>query len=147
MSRLYAAAEALQNIKIGERGGKAKLAGLLEVDQQQITNWEKRGISFEGAVKAEEALGCAAVWLKYGKGKMSPWPFTRELLVSVEQLGAANLRSLENKIRFAIGIPELPQLAEETKAPAGLPATSSSARQKAVRAKRPRSIGFRTGTE
>lgn len=44
----------------------ADLGRRLEVTSQVLTNWKSRGISREGAEKAEEVFGCAYKWVLLG---------------------------------------------------------------------------------
>jgi hypothetical protein len=77
-ARLYAAAKQLAGI-----AGKSAVARLLNESPQAVNNWERRGISEGGALKAQAAIGCDAIWLLTGKG--SPdlgWPFTRVPMVA-----------------------------------------------------------------
>lgn len=65
MARLYEAAE-----RIRDAAGQSAVARVLNVSPQQLNNWEKRGVSFEGMLNAQETLGCNAVWLRKGVGPM-----------------------------------------------------------------------------
>ncbi|MGZ9713920.1 hypothetical protein ACXX82_24285 [Glaciimonas sp. GNP009] len=67
MVRLYHAANALRGLN-----GQSALAKLLNVSPQTVNNWEDRGISNDGLLKAQEAVGCDAIWLRDGIGKMQP---------------------------------------------------------------------------
>ncbi len=51
----------------------------LGVSSAVMTNWKSRGISKEGALQAQEAMGCSATWLLSGEGPdaSDDWPFTR----------------------------------------------------------------------
>jgi hypothetical protein len=55
------------------------LQARLGVSSAVMTNWKARGISKEGALQAQEALGCSATWLLSGDGPdtSDDWPFTR----------------------------------------------------------------------
>jgi phage repressor protein C with HTH and peptisase S24 domain len=66
MERLYKAAEALQGIK-----SQAELARALNQSSQTVNNWEARGISKTGMLKAQAAIGCSATWLETGEGPMT----------------------------------------------------------------------------
>jgi SOS-response transcriptional repressor LexA len=70
MERLYYAAKTLKGIAIDEHGHKSSVAKLLNVSSYTINNWENRGISKDGMIKAEAAIGCAASWLETGHGNM-----------------------------------------------------------------------------
>lgn len=63
--RLYQAAKALRNIS-----GQSALARALNESPQTVKNWETRGVSKAGALKAEELLGIRAAWLLTGEGEM-----------------------------------------------------------------------------
>lgn len=79
MERLYEAAD-----KMAATTGQAAVARLLNVSPQTVNNWEARGISTEGLLKAQEIIGCNANWLRDGTGnmlqlKISLMPVTNEL--------------------------------------------------------------------
>ncbi len=63
--RLYAAAKQLRDVE-----GPANVARLLNESPQLLNNWERRGMSAAGALKAASALGCRAEWLRTGEGEM-----------------------------------------------------------------------------
>lgn len=65
MERLYAAAAEIKGIKT-----QAELARALNTSSQVINNWEKRGVSREGMIAAQRAIGCSALWIEDGKGQM-----------------------------------------------------------------------------
>ncbi|MCL2645182.1 MAG: helix-turn-helix domain containing protein, partial [Betaproteobacteria bacterium] len=65
--RLYLAAETMKKITRPKA-----LADLLGIgNQQTLNNWEKRGVSAEGMLLAQEKIGCNATWIESGKGEMS----------------------------------------------------------------------------
>lgn len=66
MERLYQAAKALQGINT-----QAELARVLNQSSQTVNNWEARGISKTGMLKAQAAIGCSATWLETGAGSMT----------------------------------------------------------------------------
>ncbi len=66
MKRLYEAARILKRIR-----GQSELARLFNVSPQTIHNWQARGISKQGMLKAQETVGCSASWLETGAGQMS----------------------------------------------------------------------------
>lgn len=66
MERLYAAAKAIHRID-----GQSAVAKLMNVSPQTVNNWEARGISIEGLLRAQEMVGCNAIWLRDGTGKMT----------------------------------------------------------------------------
>lgn len=67
MARLYEAAKELQKVE-----GQSAVARLLNLSPQRMNNWERRGISQMGAVKAQEVVGCDANWILTGAGTMRP---------------------------------------------------------------------------
>ena len=67
MQRLYKAAKALKNIS-----GKSNVARLLDAYPQNLGHWENgRPISGDALVKAQEKIGCDAIWLRDGTGVMT----------------------------------------------------------------------------
>jgi hypothetical protein len=67
MARLYEAAKALKKTE-----GQSAVAKLLNESPQTLNNWESRGISRAGAIKAQDEIGCDASWVIAGKGAMVP---------------------------------------------------------------------------
>ena len=63
MERLYIASKKLKGVE-----GHAGLTTLFNESPQLITNWEKRGISKAGLIKAQRIVGCSALWLETGEG-------------------------------------------------------------------------------
>ena len=66
MKRLYEAAAALAGLKT-----QAEIARALNQSQQTVNNWEARGISKAGLLKAQSAIGCSATWLETGEAPMA----------------------------------------------------------------------------
>ena len=66
MKRLYEAAKVLKRIY-----GQSELARAVNASPQTIHNWQQRGISKQGMLKAQEIIGCSALWLETGSGPMS----------------------------------------------------------------------------
>jgi DNA-binding XRE family transcriptional regulator len=66
MKRLYEAAKILRNVE-----GQSDVARIMNASPQTVNNWEARGISNEGLLTAQEAIGCDAIWLRDGTGNMS----------------------------------------------------------------------------
>ena len=66
-ARLYEAAEQLQNTV-----GQSAVARLLNESPQVVKNWETRGVSKAGAIKAQSVIGCSVTWLATGAGLMRP---------------------------------------------------------------------------
>lgn len=65
--RLYQAAKELRAVS-----GQSAVAHLFKESPQRVKNWEARGVSAVGAIKAEKILGCSASWLMDGEGPMTP---------------------------------------------------------------------------
>ncbi len=65
MERLYEAAKKLKGI-----AGQSKLAMALNASPQTVKNWESRGISKQGMLEAQRAIGCSALWIDTGEGDM-----------------------------------------------------------------------------
>lgn len=64
--RLYQAAQKLKDVN-----GQSAVARLLNESPQTVKNWETRGISRAGALRAEEVIGARAAWLLTGEGEMA----------------------------------------------------------------------------
>ena len=56
--RLYSAAKEVRGVV-----GQSAVARLLNVAPQLMLNWERRGVSQEGALNAQMVLGCDANWI------------------------------------------------------------------------------------
>lgn len=80
MKRLYDSALH----KLGDRL-QADVARRMNVSSQVVSNWEKRGISQEGAIEAERAYGVSAAWLIDGKGNMLLSGIPKEIILSDSQ--------------------------------------------------------------
>lgn len=65
MTRLYEAAKLLKGIE-----GQSDVARAMNASPQTINNWEARGISKSGMLKAQAVFGCSATWLDTGAGQM-----------------------------------------------------------------------------
>jgi phage repressor protein C with HTH and peptisase S24 domain len=61
MKRLYKAANLLHQIE-----GPAQLAKFLNISEQLVNNWQRRGISKGGMIEAQKKIGCSATWLETG---------------------------------------------------------------------------------
>ena len=59
--RLYLAARKLRDVT-----GQSAVARLLDISPQSMLNWEKRGVSEGGALKAQKRIGCDANWVLSG---------------------------------------------------------------------------------
>lgn len=66
MQRLYKAAKDLRGME-----GQSAVADLLGFSPQVLNNWEKRGISQGGAIRAQEKIGCSPSWVTKGEGWMA----------------------------------------------------------------------------
>lgn len=69
MKRLYEAADTLAGLKT-----QAEIARALNQSQQTVNNWEARGISKAGLLRAQGAIGCSATWLETGTPPMALQP-------------------------------------------------------------------------
>lgn len=65
--RLYLAAKEIRGVV-----GQSAVARLFGESPQRVKNWEARGVSAVGAIKAEKLLGCSASWVMDGEGEMLP---------------------------------------------------------------------------
>ena len=65
MERLYEAAKALKGIQ-----GQSDVGRALNMSPQVIKNWEARGVSKQGRLAAQQLIGCNAIWLETGEGRM-----------------------------------------------------------------------------
>jgi phage repressor protein C with HTH and peptisase S24 domain len=63
--RLYQAAKLLGGIE-----GQSTVAAALGESSQTVNNWEARGVSKMGALKAQSLWGCSATWILTGEGSM-----------------------------------------------------------------------------
>ena len=77
MKRLYEAA-------LHKRGDRipADVARRMNASPQTISNWEKRGISQEGAIDAERAYNVSAAWLIDGNGNMLLSSIPQEIIIN-----------------------------------------------------------------
>lgn len=66
-TRLYQAAKDLRKVE-----GPSAVARLLNEFPQTLHNWETRGVSKQGALKAQSVIGCDAKWILDGEGDMGP---------------------------------------------------------------------------
>lgn len=64
-ARLYEAA-----LLLAKTEGQSAVARLLNESPQTVKNWESRGVSKDGAMKAQAAWGCDANWIRSGTGQM-----------------------------------------------------------------------------
>lgn len=59
--RLYEAAKKFKGIE-----GQTALAKFMDETPQTVKNWEYRGVSKQGMIKAEQLFGCSVGWIKDG---------------------------------------------------------------------------------
>lgn len=64
-ARLYQAANELKGLKT-----PSQVARALNTSPQTVKNWESRGISKDGLLRAQEVIGVSAHWLETGRGNM-----------------------------------------------------------------------------
>lgn len=64
--RLYEAAKSLRNIS-----GQSAVARAMNESPQTVKNWEARGVSKAGILRAAEILGVRTAWLMTGEGAMT----------------------------------------------------------------------------
>jgi len=118
MARIYEAARASGMLMSGPE--QANLARLLNVAQQNVNNWERRGPSKEGILAAQNVLGVNATWVMTGEGAMyttganakapaapesatsQPWPFRSITEEDVRRLQPTQLNALDGAIALAI---------------------------------------------
>ncbi|MDP3228495.1 MAG: hypothetical protein Q8N13_11040 [Acidovorax sp.] len=129
IARLYEAANILRDVK-----GQSAVARLLNVTPQVVKNWETRGLSNEGALLAQNYIGCDANWLLHGAPELvkttwqppellSPpnanqtrgtyssepsWPFKTVSRDQFEKLTAQQLKHVEDGIHFMLNVREPP---------------------------------------
>lgn len=65
MERLYVAARVLKQIE-----GQSAVASAMGETPQTVNNWESRGMSQRGMMRAQEVFGCSPTWLKSEQGPM-----------------------------------------------------------------------------
>lgn len=89
----------------------ADIGSRLHASPAVMTNWKARGISKEGALDAQLAFGCNALWLLSGEGSPTirpAWPFSRQLLLACQAADTRQLRQVENAARVVLGLDTLP---------------------------------------
>lgn len=64
-ARLYQAARELKGLK-----NISQIARAFNTSPQTVKNWESRGMSKEGLLKAQQIIGVSALWLETGEGNM-----------------------------------------------------------------------------
>ena len=78
-ARLYRAAKEMRGIE-----GQSEIARLLDEFPQTVKNWESRGVSVGGALKAQSRIGCDANWLLNGTGAMKFYKATEMAVSEIE---------------------------------------------------------------
>jgi len=91
MERMYRAAALSKNPdkRLDPSAKQASLSRLLNVAQQNVHNWEKRGPSKEGVLEAQNELGINATWVLFGRGPM----FVGGESTDTRQYGVAEARA------------------------------------------------------
>lgn len=103
MERLYAVIGRLRGME-----GQTRLADALNESPQTVNNWESRGISAIGAIKAQREFGCNAAWILSGEGAvMIGLPLSADVCDRIAGLDPDQLRHLENVVRAHLGMPVL----------------------------------------
>lgn len=113
MVRLYDAAREMGRIR-GD-SDQATMARLLNVAQQNVNNWESRGLSKEGAIEAQRKLGVSAIWLLYGEGPPTVgtrWPFESIDPHRLNSLSPEQRRQLESSMLTALSFIESDRVPE-----------------------------------
>lgn len=64
-ARLYQAAKELKGLT-----NPSQIARAFNTSPQTVKNWESRGMSKEGLLKAQQIIGVSALWLETGEGNM-----------------------------------------------------------------------------
>lgn len=101
MKRLYDAAHAAKGITT-----PSELARAMSVSPQVITNWESRGVSQSGLVKAQKIFGCSPAWLSSGLGDMFVGqdvrhaPSAMQAEVSIPRLSAKGSMGLGSDLSY-----------------------------------------------
>ena len=94
MTRLYTAAKDLRDVE-----GQSAVAKILNMSPQTLNNWEARGISNEGLLKAQEIIGCDAIWVRDGKGEM-----TKQIADTQSERHLLDMGTLTDAIEAAVQI-------------------------------------------
>jgi phage repressor protein C with HTH and peptisase S24 domain len=99
MTRLYQAAEDLKKTT-----GQSAVAALLNESPQTLNNWEVRGMSKNGMLKAEEAIGCRARWLQNGSGEMSASGIGRRKVIQFDKNNLEFVEIRKVQLKLSAGI-------------------------------------------
>ena len=86
-ARLYQAARELKGLK-----NISQIARAFNTSPQTVKNWESRGMSKEGLLKAQQIIGVSAYWLETGEGNMLLVSETEKL--NLESLYDENLKNV-----------------------------------------------------
>lgn len=81
--------------------GHSDIAKLLGESPQTITNWESRGVSKSGLIKANLALGVSIEWIKSGLGEM--FHENVHAYHPEDPVGDDEVRVAEYKVQFSAG--------------------------------------------
>ena len=117
MERLYRAATELKDIKT-----QAELARALNQSSQTVKNWESRGISSLGLLKAQAAIGCSATWLTTGEGPMivgAPMERLQDADGFIASIGADTVEGAQG-VRVGAGPETVPVRAVKLRLQAGV---------------------------
>ena len=80
------------------------LARAMDAEVNAISNWSRRGVSKQGALKAEQLFGCTASWVLDGGtaqvGSYTPSPWALEIAWELDQFQD---RATRNRLIFKIG--------------------------------------------
>lgn len=120
VQKLYQAARELRNVS-----GQSAVARLLDESPQTVKNWEKRGISEGGALKAQRKIGCDANWLLSDGSAMElqawrpadempqriqstlDWPFSMISRDHIDRLTPAQRGHIESTVLMLLGAKEI----------------------------------------
>ena len=99
MQRLYEAAGELLGVR-----GQSQVAAVIQESAQTVNNWETRGISNRGAIKASRLIGCNPDWVLTGDGDMKGQKPTASAGFSPQAVELAHLFDLlpDDKVKRAI---------------------------------------------
>ena len=89
MERLYKVAGELLGVR-----GQTQVAAVIEESPQVLNNWEARGVSSRGAIKAARMIGCNPDWILTGEGDMKSQKATASTGFSPQAIELAHLFDL-----------------------------------------------------
>jgi hypothetical protein len=134
MLRLYQAAKQIKKI-----AGQSAVAALLSESPQTVNNWETRGVSTNGALKAQTKIGCNAHWLLTGAGSMfAVWPFPKVPIERFLDLDDDDRGYVQIKLLQAIAECEEIEATEATEADHAVLDKNVRTTNKTFRAKEPK---------